>query len=175
MVRLVLGRLCDALLLVAGVLITVSTVSLLTQVVSRYFLNTPTVWSEELAIFCFVWSTMLAVPVAFFRREHIVIDFAINALPRLVRRVINPLTDLICAFTLGVVGYYSVRLLSAADRQSLSGLSMLADATVPLSYLYLAVPVGCFLSVALILFRMALPAKDDAAPADPVVTPEPGV
>lgn len=171
MIRTVLSRVCDTLLLVAGLLITVSTVSLLLQVVSRYFFNAPTVWSEELAIFCFVWSTMLAVPVAFFRREHIVIDFALNALPGAARRLVQPLIDLICVVTLGVVGYFSVRLLSAADRQSLSGLSMLADATVPLSALYLAIPVGCFTSVALILGRMVL-RPDDTGPAGPVVTAE---
>lgn len=171
MIRAVLARFCDALLLAAGLLITISTVSLLLQVVSRYFFNAPTVWSEELAIFCFVWSTMLAVPVAFFRREHIVIDFAVNALPGALRTLVSLLTDVICVITLGVVGYFSVRLLAAAERQSLSGLSMLVDATVPLSALYLAIPVGCFASVALIIGRLVL-RTDDAEPAGPVVTPE---
>ncbi|USQ79171.1 TRAP transporter small permease [Ornithinimicrobium faecis] len=157
----------NTLLFVAGVLITISTVSLLIQVVSRYFFNAPTVWSEELAIFCFVWSTMLAVPVAFLRREHIVIDFAVNALPKGLQRLVNPLTDLICAVTLGVIGFFAVRLLEAADRQSLSGLTMLFKSTIPLSSLYLAIPVGCALSVVLILYRIVapIPAPDPVAEA----------
>ncbi|WP_109472023.1 TRAP transporter small permease [Ornithinimicrobium cavernae] len=164
--------LANALLFIAGVLITVSTVSLLIQVVSRYFFNAPTVWSEELAIFCFVWSTMLAVPVAFLRREHIVIDFAVNALPRSVRRLVNPLTDLICAVTLGVIGYFAVQLLHAAGRQSLSGLTMLFQATIPLSALYLAIPVGCALSVLLILYRIVAPIPTPDPVAEAIASAE---
>ncbi|MFK5635881.1 MULTISPECIES: TRAP transporter small permease [unclassified Ornithinimicrobium] len=162
----------NTLLLVAGTLITISTVSLLIQVVSRYFLNSPTVWSEELAIFCFVWSTMLVVPVAFLRREHIVISFAVDALPHTLQRIVNPLTDLVSAVTLGVVGFYAVRLLSAAERQSMSGLTMLFNTTVPLSYLYLAVPVGCALSVVLIIYRIVVPIPVPDPVAHAIKTPE---
>lgn len=162
----------NTLLFLAGVLITISTVSLLVQVISRYFFNAPTVWSEELAIFCFVWSTMLAVPVAFLRREHIVIDFAVNALPHSLQRLVKPGTDLICAVTLGVVGFFAVRLLEAADRQSLSGLSMLFGSSIPLSSLYLAIPVGCALCVVLILYRIVAPIPAPDPVADAVTTPE---
>lgn len=164
--------LANALLFIAGTLLTISTVSLLIQVISRYFFNAPTVWSEELAIFCFVWSTMLAVPVAFLRREHIVIDFLVNILPRTLQRLVVPLTDLICAFTLGVVGYFAINLLHAAERQSLSGLTMLFKTTVPLSYLYLAIPVGCALSVALILYRIVFPIPAPDIVAEAISTPE---
>ncbi|WP_454778749.1 TRAP transporter small permease [Georgenia muralis] len=162
----------NILLLAAGTLLVVATVSLLFQVVSRYFFNSPTVWSEELAIFCFVWATMLAVPVAFLRREHIVIDFVVNVLPAGLQRLINPLTDLVSAVTLGVVGFYAVPLLDVAERQSLSGLSMLFQTTVPLSYLYLAVPVGCALCVLLILYRVAVPIPAPDPVAEAIHTPE---
>lgn len=170
--RRVVDVVANALLVVAGTLITISTVSLLIQVVSRYVFNAPTVWSEELAIFCFVWTTMLAVPVAFLRREHIVIDFAVDALPRGVRRIINPATDVVSAVTLGVIGFFAVRLLESAQRQSMSGLSMLFGAEVPLSLLYLAVPVGCALSVVFLLYRIVVPLPPSDAVTDAVNTPE---
>lgn len=149
--------LAKVLLTLAGVLITISTVSLLVQVISRYFFNAPTVWSEELAIFCFVWSTMLAVPVAFLRREHIVIDFVVTRLPERLQPWVIKGTDVICAATLGIIGYFSWLLLAAAGRQSLSGLSMLFETRVPTSALYLAIPVGCGLCVLLILYRLTVP------------------
>ena len=161
----------NALLMVAGTLITISTLSLLTQVISRYVFNSPTVWSEELAIFCFVWCTMLAVPVGFLRREHIVIGFAVDALPRALQRVVNPLTDLVSAVTLGVIGFFAVRLLAAAERQSMSGLTMLFDTRIPLTYLYLAVPVGLALCVVMILCRIAMPLSKSNPAADGIKTP----
>lgn len=162
----------NALLFIAGVLITVSTVSLLIQVISRYFFNAPTVWSEELAIFCFVWSTMLAVPVAFLRREHIVIDFAVKPLPPRLQRLVVSATDLICVATFAVVGFYAVRLLEAAGRQSLSGLSMMFGSSIPLSSLYLAIPVGCVLCVVFILYRIVVPIPLPDPIADVISTPE---
>lgn len=156
------------LLFVAGVLITIATVSLLIQVVSRYFFNAPTVWSEELAIFCFVWSTMLAVPVAFLRRDHIVIDFVVKAMPDRMQPWVVKGTDLICAATMGTIGYFAWALLPAAGRQSLSGLSMLLDSRVPLSLLYLAIPVGCALSVAFIGYRLVIPIAAGMKTDEPV-------
>lgn len=162
--------LATTLLLLAGLLITTSTVSLLIQVVSRYFFNAPTVWSEELAIFCFVWSTMLAVPVAFLRREHIVIDFVVTRIPQAIQSWVIKGTDVICAVTLGVIGYFSWQLLSAADRQSLSGMSMLFQSRVPMSALYLAIPVGCALCVVLILYRLTVPLTEGVDGSEAVDT-----
>lgn len=170
--RKLTNGLAGVLLFIAGTLLVIATTSLLIQVVSRYFFNSPTVWSEELAIFSFVWATMLAVPVAFLRREHITIDFVVNAFPRALRRLVNPLTDLICAATLGVVGYFALRLLGAAERQALAGLSMLFGADVPLSFLYLAIPVGCALCVLFILYRIVAPLPAPDPVADVVGTAE---
>lgn len=46
----------------------------LAQVVFRYFLNAPLVWSDELARYLFVWASFLGWIIAARRRSHLSID-----------------------------------------------------------------------------------------------------
>ncbi|CAG0949733.1 Sialic acid TRAP transporter permease protein SiaT [Burkholderiales bacterium] len=51
------------------------------QVVFRYFLGDPLVWSDELARYLFVWASFLGWIVAARRRSHLRIDTATRRLP----------------------------------------------------------------------------------------------
>ena len=52
----------------------------LAQVVFRYFLNAPLVWSDELARYLFVWASFLGWIVAARRRSHLAIDMLVTRL-----------------------------------------------------------------------------------------------
>jgi TRAP-type C4-dicarboxylate transport system permease small subunit len=56
--------------LVAGLLIAAEIVILFAGVISRYFLQQPLVWSDELASLLFLWLAILGAVVAFRRNEH---------------------------------------------------------------------------------------------------------
>ena len=45
------------------------------QVISRYILHVEMLWSQEMALFCFVWSSFLGAGIAVRRRIHFVFDF----------------------------------------------------------------------------------------------------
>lgn len=53
----------------------------LSQVVFRYFLDSPLVWSDELARYLFVWASFLGWIVAARRRSHLSIDMLVTWLP----------------------------------------------------------------------------------------------
>lgn len=50
------------------------------QVVFRYFLGSPLVWSDELARYLFVWASFLGWIIAARRRSHLSIDMAVARL-----------------------------------------------------------------------------------------------
>ena len=50
------------------------------QVVFRYFLGEPLVWSDELARYLFVWASFLGWIIAARRRSHLAIDMALTRL-----------------------------------------------------------------------------------------------
>ncbi|WP_319518195.1 TRAP transporter small permease [uncultured Martelella sp.] len=48
---------------------------LFAQVIMRYFLRSPFVWSEELARYVLVWAAIIGVSLAVRERKHISVDF----------------------------------------------------------------------------------------------------
>lgn len=117
------------------------------QVFMRYFLNNATSWSDEVATVMFVWSVMLAIPIGVRRHEHIAVEFFISKLPGISHKVAIILIAGLTAFTVGVVGYFSLGLLKSASRQLLTGISLTLDMEIPLTVMYVAAPVGCFVTV----------------------------
>ena len=67
MVETVIGRSVEAL---AAVLIVVEVGILLAAVIARYWLDTPLVWSDEVASLLFLWLAVLGAVIAFRRGEH---------------------------------------------------------------------------------------------------------
>lgn len=57
----------------------------LAQVVFRYALNDPLVWSEELARLAFIWVAMLAWSLGSRRRSHIAVTVVVDRLPPVPR------------------------------------------------------------------------------------------
>ncbi len=66
------------------------------QVVFRYVLQQPLVWSEELALYLFIWSSLLAAAVLVGSREHFSISYFAGLLPAGVRRGLDFATLVLC-------------------------------------------------------------------------------
>lgn len=69
---------------------------LVAQIVSRQILNSPLVWSEELAKLLFIYVGMLGVSIGVKRDQHVMIDFLYNKLnPKLMKIVFTIIQILI--------------------------------------------------------------------------------
>lgn len=117
------------------------------QVGARYLLNSPTVWSEELAISLFVWSTMLAIPLGLRRGEHLTLDLASRFLRPAAVRWLGLVTAIATGAVFVILGWLTLGLLPAADRQLLAGIAGGLGIQAKVSWVYLAVPVGGLLAV----------------------------
>lgn len=74
------------------------------QVFFRYVLQAPLPWSEELARYLFVWSSLLAAAVVVGKHDHFSIPFAVELLPARLRWPVEVLGTLLCiAFALIMV------------------------------------------------------------------------
>jgi len=110
--------------------------SLLLQVFFRYVLNTPLSWSEEVAVFCFIWSMLLAGSLGVRERFHVRLTFILERLPRFLANPLGFALDLlILLFGLYLIsgGIFIVELIwdntTAAIRY-------------PIRYLYISAPVA---------------------------------
>ncbi|ROR65774.1 TRAP transporter small permease [Agrococcus jenensis] len=126
------------------------------QVAARYALNSPTVWSEELAISMFVWVTMLAIPLGLRRGEHLTLDFITKRFSGGIAKGIAIGIAALNVLMFAVLIVLTINLLPAADRQLLAGISGGFGIPAKVSWVYAAVIVGGALSVVFSIERAVL-------------------
>ena len=91
---------------VAAALLAAMFVAFLVQIFTRYVLNDPVVWAQELCSLAYLWGVCFAAATIVREREHIAFDLVYQAVPPRVRRVLAMLCTgfLVGLFTLGLPG-----------------------------------------------------------------------
>lgn len=130
-----LAALVCHLLLVAITLVTVA------QVFLRFVLNSPTSWSEEIALLFLIWFGLLAVAVGIRRHEHVAITFLRDLLPLRGALFLDYLAQLAMAGFMFSVMFYG------QDLIALTGVQVLPASGLPKSLLYMPAIVGGLLGI----------------------------
>ncbi|HLT93991.1 MAG TPA: TRAP transporter small permease [Membranihabitans sp.] len=124
--------------ILVGVFI-VMTVSVVWQVMSRYFFNISASWTEELARYCLMWLAMLGAAYITGKREHIEIDVFFEKLSLKNKRgleyFIEFLIILFAVFVMIVGGGYLMYMTFYLEQRS-------PALQVPLGYIYSILPVS---------------------------------
>lgn len=129
----------------AGGLLLVVFLVVMSQVLMRYLFAWPNPWSEELSRFCFIWLSMLGASLAVERRSHFGFDQVVKKLSparRLWARRFATMVVVAVAILLIGSGAALVRL--AVGQHS-------AALDAPMSWVYAAVPVSGLLMLIHIL------------------------
>ena len=115
------------------------------QVITRFILNDPSSWTEEVATYLMIWVGLLGSAVALHRRAHLGIDYFVGKLD-FRKRLITESIVIICvaAFSISVLMIGGYQLVKETFE-----LGQTAPATgIKLGYVYIAVPVaGFFLTI----------------------------
>jgi TRAP-type C4-dicarboxylate transport system permease small subunit len=122
------------ILLVAGLVLDV-----LWQVFSRFVLNDPSSWTDELATLLIIWVAMIGASVAFIRNNHLGVDYFVGKLkprPRLISEIL--VQGLICLFAVVVL------LLGGAKLVTLTLLTEQVSPAllVKMGHVYMALPLS---------------------------------
>lgn len=120
------------------------------QVFLRYFLNSPTSWSEEIALLCLIWFGLLAVAVGIRRHEHVAITFFRDKMPAPAACALDYAAQLAMAVFMFVVMFYG------DDLVALTGVQVLPASRLPKWLLYLPAIVGGALGVVNALANIVL-------------------
>lgn len=126
---------------VAVLLLVILTYVSFHQVIARFIFSNPPAWTEELARYTFIWVTFLGVVIAFRTAAHLGVDYFVSLLPEGVMKVSSILTNVILICILIVLGLKGIELVQMLKHQLSPVLR------ISMSYPYLAIPVGMFLSL----------------------------
>jgi TRAP-type transport system small permease protein len=109
------------------------------QIVARFVLEISVPWTEELARYLMIWTSYIGLGVAYRKGQLICVSFARDLLsPKAIKKLIL-LSDLLCSIFAVVVIIYGIKLCI------LNGNQVSPSLRWPLSIVYSAIPVGCFL------------------------------
>jgi C4-dicarboxylate transporter DctQ subunit len=109
------------------------------QVVFRFILKAPLVWSDELGTFSFVWFALLGAAIGVREGAHMGVDALVRALPPLHRAWVAIATLLVVQLFLMCLLKFGLDLLIRIGDQRSSGLQ------IHIFWVYLALPVSAFL------------------------------
>lgn len=153
---LTLGGVCCGLLLVlVGVLVW--------QVVSRYALNAPSSVTEEILRYGVIWMSLLGAAYATGQGAHMSVDMLRDRLPPRGRLRLEALVALAFVAFAGIVLIWGgMKGVNIAARQTS------AVMRIPMSWVYLSLPVSGGLMIAYALLNLADLARGRSHHADPL-------
>jgi TRAP-type C4-dicarboxylate transport system permease small subunit len=138
-----------ALEILIGLMLSVILVVGMGEVLSRYITGRSLVWVVELSRFLFVWLSFLAAAVAFHHRMHFRVVLLWRAISPDARRRLELAIDLITFVFASVVLTQSLPVIRRTYVQRSPAM------LIPMSYIYLIVPIAAGLIMIFILLRWA--------------------
>ncbi|NEU32631.1 TRAP transporter small permease [bacterium LRH843] len=128
----------------------VMTIVTFSQIVLRYVFKAPTIWSEEVARYLYIWLVLLASAVAVRSNRHIRIDFLVNKFKPKTKFVIETIGLVLILIFLVVLLREGISIVQGTTNAKSQGIG------IKMSYAYLAIPAGASL---MILFTIEMMVK----------------
>jgi len=123
----------------------------------RYVMQSPFMWTEEVARYLLVWLGFTAVSLAFWQERHIKVDLLSRILPKFLATLLNRFVDLLVALFMIVLLYQGCLMtMGSIMKASTFNLSM--------KWILLAVPMAALLTLVFLILRVALKLAGEKTP-----------
>lgn len=122
------------------------------NVAGRYLFNFSLAWADELSRFLFIWIIFVGAALAYFRGEHISVDYLVEKLPNRVALAVSILKNLIIFVILIVILRGAWQVIATSPGSS-------ALLGVPLNWINVSVPIAAGLMLTMCLYQTALEAR----------------
>jgi len=120
-------------------------IDVLWGVFTRFLLNSPSRWTEEIARLLLIWVALLGAAVAYGRNEHLGFDYLVEQLDPAVKELLALVSKcIVIAFALLVMVYGGFILVS----ETIAANQVTPALGLKMGYAYLALPVsGVFMAI----------------------------
>jgi TRAP-type C4-dicarboxylate transport system permease small subunit len=124
--------------LLASIAISIVVISAFYGVISRYILNNPVAWSNEVATIAFTWTVFLGAAAAWKNNKHIHLDLVYNFFPNKIKIISDWLKNIILIIFIAFALYLSIQFTITAYNKP--------TAILRIPFSYVDVPVVIFFS-----------------------------
>lgn len=131
-----------------GLILGAMVVDVTIQVVFRYIVQDPPVWTEEVARYLLAWEIFLAMALAFGRGSHITVDALMLVLPRVGKRVLMVFSNLLVLVFLFLLLRYGITMVQLTSNTTSTGLGL------NMGVVYASLPTGAAISTLYVLLKL---------------------
>lgn len=128
-------------IIIAGIALVVLVTITLFGALSRYFLNNPFTWMEEIQLLLEVWVVFLGAGYAFRAGGHVAVELLVEYLPEKAQKIIEYFIGVI---VIGTIGYLLYQSMGYFDLFQSSGRTT-SILRIPYTLIYGIVPIACVL------------------------------
>jgi TRAP-type C4-dicarboxylate transport system permease small subunit len=136
-------------------------ISCIMQVFTRYVLNSSVFWTEELARFTYIWSSLLAASICTRKKTHATVTVILNILPKSIRKIFLIAIQILIMLAAIIMIYYGFQMIKMTYSQPSPalGLSMgIFYGSVPTAGVLILIQAVCGLFI-----PIAAPSDEEAA------------
>lgn len=141
--------------IVGGTLLAMMVVVVCWQVISRYVIGAPSIWTEELLRFSLVWLSMLGMAYVCGKQEHISLTLLLNKAPEHLRAW----WMLVLQLTFALFSLY-ILIIGGLKIASISMLQVSPVLQIPMGQVYYALPVSGLLIIIYSILNIAATVKN---------------
>ncbi len=131
------------------VLFVAMTIITILQVFMRYVMQNSLSWSEEFARFCFIWLIYIGISYGVKRAKHIRVEAVLSLFERRGKLVINLIANILFLYFAIYATYYGFTIMNTIQSTGQVAPSL----GVPMSIMYLGMPIGMLLTTIRIIQR----------------------
>lgn len=134
---------------VLAILVVVMVAGCFWQIFTRFILNNPSSWTEELLRYALIWLTMLGVPYAYGKEQHIAIEFITSTFTKkgtLKNKIFIEILVLFLSSFVMIAGGVMVSVNAAGQVSPAMG--------IPMQFYYIGIPICGVLMVIYSLQRL---------------------
>ena len=103
-------------LYLGSIFISITTVVVIMNVFTRYFLKFTYFWSEEIAVGCFVWTIFLGTAAAYREKGLIGVEAIVVLLPEKIRNIVEFFTYILLTILSGLMCLFSFTYVSTSSK-----------------------------------------------------------
>lgn len=134
------------ILLILFVAMTVITVL---QVFMRYVMQNSLTWSEEFSRFCFIWLIYIGISYGVKRAKHVRVEAILSLFKRRGKLIINLIANILFLYFAIYATYYGFTIMNTIQSTGQVAPSL----GVPMSIMYLGMPIGMLLTTIRLIQR----------------------
>lgn len=103
-------------LYIGSIFLSITTLVVIMNVFTRYFLKFTYFWAEEIAVACFVWTIFLGTAAAYREKALIGVEALIILLPEKIKNIVEFLTYILLTILSGIMLVFSYTYVASSSK-----------------------------------------------------------